>query len=59
MSALNKILIANRGEISLRVVRTARSLGLATVYGIVRQSGGAIPGRLAARRLSRGSAGTR
>jgi acetyl-CoA/propionyl-CoA carboxylase, biotin carboxylase, biotin carboxyl carrier protein len=31
VSAVNKILIANRGEISLRVIWTARDLGLSTV----------------------------
>jgi len=31
MAAINKILIANRGEIACRVIRTARKMGIATV----------------------------
>ena len=31
MSKINKILVANRGEISLRIMRTAKEMGIATV----------------------------
>lgn len=31
MSKINKILIANRGEIALRIIRTAREMGISTV----------------------------
>lgn len=31
MSKINKILVANRGEISLRIMRTAREMGISTV----------------------------
>ena len=31
MPAINKLLIANRGEIALRIMRTAREMGIQTV----------------------------
>ena len=39
----SRILIANRGEIALRIIRAARELGLQTVFGYS-QGGAAGPG---------------
>ncbi|HEY4096110.1 MAG TPA: biotin carboxylase N-terminal domain-containing protein [Baekduia sp.] len=41
MRELSPILIANRGEIAIRVARTAHALGLATVGVVTAQDGGA------------------
>lgn len=37
MRKINKLLVANRGEISLRIMRTAKEMGIKTVQYIVRQ----------------------
>ena len=31
MRTINRILVANRGEIALRVIRTAKDMGISTV----------------------------
>ena len=42
---MNKILIANRGEIALRVIRTARHMGIATVLGVSEADRHSLPAR--------------
>jgi len=44
---LSKLLIANRGEIAVRIVRAAQDLGLATVAVFARDDAGALHARLA------------
>src|SRR5438270_5130497 len=43
----HKILIANRGEIALRIIRTCRELGIRTVIDHSKADGDSLPRRLA------------
>ncbi|QCI92528.1 acetyl/propionyl/methylcrotonyl-CoA carboxylase subunit alpha [Novosphingobium sp. EMRT-2] len=44
---IRKLFIANRGEIALRVIRTARRMGIATVLGVSEADASSLPARLA------------
>jgi acetyl-CoA carboxylase, biotin carboxylase subunit len=44
---LRRVLIANRGEIAARILRTCRSLGIETVLAVSDADAGALPARLA------------
>lgn len=44
---IRKLFIANRGEIALRVIRTARRMGIATVLGVSEADAHSLPARLA------------
>jgi acetyl-CoA carboxylase biotin carboxylase subunit len=44
---LRRVLIANRGEIAVRVIRTCRRLGIETVLTVSDADAGALPARLA------------
>ena len=44
---LRRVLIANRGEIAVRVMRTCRRLGIETVLTVTRADADAVPARLA------------
>jgi acetyl-CoA carboxylase, biotin carboxylase subunit len=44
---LRRVLVANRGEIAVRIVRSCRSLGIETVLAVADADAGALPARLA------------
>ena len=44
---LRRVLVANRGEIAVRIVRSCRSLGIETVLAVSGPDAGALPARLA------------
>ncbi len=44
---LRRVLVANRGEIAVRIVRSCRSLGIETVLAVSDDDAGALPARLA------------
>jgi acetyl-CoA carboxylase biotin carboxylase subunit len=54
--AIKRILIANRGEIALRIIRTCRALGIETVLGASQADLESLPAKLADRTLCIGPA---
>jgi acetyl-CoA carboxylase, biotin carboxylase subunit len=44
---LRRVLVANRGEIAVRIMRCCRSLGIETVLGVSDADAGSLPARLA------------
>ena len=56
MAAIKRILIANRGEIALRVIRTCKRLGIESVLAASQADLGSLPAKLADRTLCIGPA---
>ena len=54
MAAIRRIFIANRGEIAVRIIRTARALGLETVLGVSTADRESLGARLANRAVCLG-----
>jgi acetyl-CoA carboxylase biotin carboxylase subunit len=54
--AIRRILIANRGEIAVRIIRTARALGLETVLAVSEADRGSLGAQMADRALCIGPA---
>lgn len=56
MTPIRRIFIANRGEIAVRVIRTARALGIETVLGVSEADRDSLGARLATRAVCLGPA---
>jgi acetyl-CoA carboxylase biotin carboxylase subunit len=56
MTSIRRLLIANRGEIAVRVIRTCRELGIETVLAASEADIDSVPARLADRTLRIGAA---
>ncbi|MDR2215993.1 MAG: acetyl-CoA carboxylase biotin carboxylase subunit [Nevskiaceae bacterium] len=54
--AIHRVLIANRGEIAARVIRTCQRLGIGTVQAVSAADRGSLPARMADRALCIGPA---
>ena len=52
---LRRVLIANRGEIAVRVIRTCRRLGIETVLAVADADADSVPARLADKTIAIGS----
>ena len=57
MLIIRRMLIANRGEIAVRVIRTCRRLGIETVLATAEADADAVPARMADRIISLGPGG--
>ena len=56
MAAITRVLIANRGEIAVRIIRACRALGIETVLAASEADGDSLPARMADRTLCIGPA---
>ena len=57
MLIIRRVLIANRGEIAVRVIRTCQRLGIETVLAVAEADADSVPARLADRTIRIGPAG--
>ena len=57
MFVIRRVLIANRGEIAVRVIGTCQRLGIETVLAVSEADANSVPARLADRTISLGSTG--
>jgi acetyl-CoA carboxylase, biotin carboxylase subunit len=55
---LRRVLVANRGEIAVRILRTCRALGIEAVLAVADDDTGSLPARLADAAIPIGSAGS-
>ena len=57
MPSVTAVLIANRGEIAVRIIRTCGRLGIATVLAVSDADAGSVPAALADETIGIGPAG--